>query len=301
MEGHRVVRRTRPALVYIFAKRNLPFPFAQGFRPAEHESSHQSASIIAPQALALFNGEFVVRARIRILAETRLTVNARTVEACRIVFGRPRGPTSRARWPFFARRPGISCPNTDFSGPTRATSEAALRTAFAHFLSYPPERQQVFVSRLSPCPRPTRKRIRIMQHFEQAGSRRDFLCHREGLWRHCPLLLGRQRVPLSASKRSRRDRGSRRRGTHQSRGRFLTAPHKRDFSVHGWQPAVSTRSTTSRWLTMSPAARSQSVKRVFTPMAVTENARSWHAAARGSIRPKRAGRVRLVSSRRRMH
>jgi hypothetical protein len=48
--------------VYIFAKRNLPFPLLKAFDlPDMHEScARRTRTIIAPQALALFNNDFVV-------------------------------------------------------------------------------------------------------------------------------------------------------------------------------------------------------------------------------------------------
>jgi Protein of unknown function (DUF1553)/Protein of unknown function (DUF1549) len=48
--------------VYIFAKRNLPFPLLKAFDlPDMHEScARRTSTIIAPQALALFNNDFVV-------------------------------------------------------------------------------------------------------------------------------------------------------------------------------------------------------------------------------------------------
>jgi hypothetical protein len=127
--------------VYIFAKRNLPFPLLKDFDlPDMHEScARRSATIIAPQALAFFNGEFVVGcadslAR-RILAETRLTDwNARTVEAYRIVFGRPPDADERAdAMAFLGTQAGQLLPDHELHADAAAhhQSEAALRTAFA--------------------------------------------------------------------------------------------------------------------------------------------------------------------------
>jgi hypothetical protein len=129
--------------VYIFAKRNLPFPLLKDFDlPDMHEScARRSATIIAPQALALFNGEFVVGcadslAR-RILADPRLTDwSARTVEAYRIVFGRPLGADEQADAMAFLRtQAGHLLPERELHADAGAhhESDAALRTAFADF------------------------------------------------------------------------------------------------------------------------------------------------------------------------
>jgi hypothetical protein len=127
--------------VYIFAKRNLPFPLLKDFDlPDMHEScARRSATIIAPQALAFFNGEFVVGCADslsrRILAETRLTDwNARTVEAYRIVFGRPPDADERAdARAFLGTQAGQLLPDHELRADAAAhhQSEAALRTAFA--------------------------------------------------------------------------------------------------------------------------------------------------------------------------
>jgi hypothetical protein len=81
--------------VYIFAKRNLPFPLLKAFDlPDMHEScARRSQTIIAPQALALFNGTFAVDcgdaiAR-RIVAEEQAgDWSARIARAYRMIFGR---------------------------------------------------------------------------------------------------------------------------------------------------------------------------------------------------------------------
>ncbi|HEV3344827.1 MAG TPA: DUF1553 domain-containing protein, partial [Pirellulales bacterium] len=129
--------------VYIFAKRNLPFPLLKDFDlPDMHEScARRSATIIAPQALALFNGEFVVGcagslAR-RILADPRLTDwSARTVEAYRIAFGRPPGADEQGDAMAFLRtQAGHLLPEHELHADAGAhhESDAALRTAFADF------------------------------------------------------------------------------------------------------------------------------------------------------------------------
>jgi hypothetical protein len=129
--------------VYIFAKRNLPFPLLKDFDlPDMHEScARRSATIIAPQALALFNGEFVVGCADslshRILADTRLTDwSARTVQAYRIVFGRPPDANERAdAMAFLGSQAGHLLPEHELHADAAAhhQSEAALLTAFADF------------------------------------------------------------------------------------------------------------------------------------------------------------------------
>ena len=129
--------------VYIFAKRNLPFPLLKDFDlPDMHEScARRSATIIAPQALALFNGEFVVGcadalAR-RILADPRLTDwSAGTVEAYRIVFGRPPEADEQGDAMAFLRtQAGHLLPEHELHADAGAhhESDTALRTAFADF------------------------------------------------------------------------------------------------------------------------------------------------------------------------
>jgi hypothetical protein len=121
--------------VYIFAKRNLPFPLLKDFDlPDMHEScARRTATIIAPQALALFNGEFVVGcadslAR-RILANPHLNDwSARADAAYRVVFGRPPNVDERAEAMAFLRtQAGQLLPE----GALHA--DAALRTAFTDF------------------------------------------------------------------------------------------------------------------------------------------------------------------------
>jgi hypothetical protein len=81
--------------VYIFAKRNLSFPLLKAFDlPDMHEScARRSTTIIAPQALALFNSEFAVDcgdalAR-RIVAEERAQDwTVRISRVYRMIFGR---------------------------------------------------------------------------------------------------------------------------------------------------------------------------------------------------------------------
>jgi hypothetical protein len=129
--------------VYIFAKRNLPFPLLKDFDlPDMHEScARRTATIIAPQALALFNGEFVVGcadslAR-RIEQDPRFADwSARTEEAYRLVFGRPPATDERADAMTFLRmQAGRLLPDRELHADPAAhrESEAALRTAFADF------------------------------------------------------------------------------------------------------------------------------------------------------------------------
>jgi hypothetical protein len=82
--------------VYIFAKRNLPFPLLKDFDlPDMHEScARRAATIIAPQALALFNGEFVIAGgdamALRILKDSKFPdPTARITEAFVLAFGHP--------------------------------------------------------------------------------------------------------------------------------------------------------------------------------------------------------------------
>jgi hypothetical protein len=129
--------------VYIFAKRNLPFPLLKDFDlPDMHEScARRTATIIAPQALAFFNGEFVVGcadslAR-RIERDPRFADwSARTEEAYRLVFGRPPSVDERADAMTFLRtQAGHLLTEHDLHADAAAQreSEVALRTAFADF------------------------------------------------------------------------------------------------------------------------------------------------------------------------
>jgi hypothetical protein len=96
------VTRSRPEQdrrsVYIFAKRNLPFPLLKAFDlPDMHEScARRTSTIISPQALALFNNEFVVEcgealARRIVRAEVSENWRSRMARAYRATFGR--GPS----------------------------------------------------------------------------------------------------------------------------------------------------------------------------------------------------------------
>jgi Protein of unknown function (DUF1553)/Protein of unknown function (DUF1549) len=81
--------------VYIFAKRNLPFPMLKEFDlPDMHEScARRAETIIAPQALALFNSDFVImcgEAFARRIATDSMSADpsARIVGAYIVAFGR---------------------------------------------------------------------------------------------------------------------------------------------------------------------------------------------------------------------
>ncbi len=126
--------------VYIFAKRNLPYPLLKDFDlPDMHEScARRTATIIAPQALALFNGEFVVdnasaMAR-RLIADQRLADwSARADAAYRIAFGRPADAAERAEAMEFLRTQAshlVSKHDLHADAAAHQESEAALATAF---------------------------------------------------------------------------------------------------------------------------------------------------------------------------
>jgi hypothetical protein len=127
--------------VYLFAKRNLPFPLLKDFDlPDMHEScARRTATIIAPQALALFNGDFAVACANamaeRLIADPRLTDwSARADAAYRIAFGRPAAADERAEAMEFLRTQAshlVSAHGLHADAAAHQESETALRTAFA--------------------------------------------------------------------------------------------------------------------------------------------------------------------------
>jgi hypothetical protein len=129
--------------VYIFAKRNLPFPLLKDFDlPDMHEScARRTATIIAPQALALFNGEFAVACADslsrRIIADPQMSDwSARADAAYRIAFGRRPDADERAEAMAFLRtQAGHLLSEHDLHADAAAhqESEAAVRAAFADF------------------------------------------------------------------------------------------------------------------------------------------------------------------------
>jgi hypothetical protein len=129
--------------VYIFAKRNLPFPLLKDFDlPDMHEGCARRAStIIAPQALALFNGEFVLNCgdamAARILADPQLTDwSARSDAAYRVAFGRPPAAEERSDAMAFLRtQAGHLLPEHELHADAAAhqLAESALRTAFVDY------------------------------------------------------------------------------------------------------------------------------------------------------------------------
>jgi hypothetical protein len=127
--------------VYIFSKRNLPFPLLKAFDlPDMHEScARRSTTIIAPQALALFNSEFVVDcgdslARRIVREETPENWKARIALVYRTVLGRaPAGDEVTDALNFLRTQAGRVPPEHERLADDGAASpdEAALRTAFA--------------------------------------------------------------------------------------------------------------------------------------------------------------------------
>src|SRR5580704_356092 len=127
--------------VYLFAKRNLPFPLLKDFDlPDMHEScARRTATIIAPQALALFNGDFAVACANamaeRLIADPRLTDwSARADAAYRIAFGHPAAADERAEAMEFLRTQAshlVSAHGLHADAAAHQESETALRTAFA--------------------------------------------------------------------------------------------------------------------------------------------------------------------------
>jgi hypothetical protein len=121
----------------------LPFPLLKDFDlPDMHESCARRAStIIAPQALALFNGEFVLNCAdslaTRILADPQLTDwSARSEEAYRVVFGRRSNTEERAEAIAFLRtQAGHLLSEHELHADVAAhqLGESALRTAFADY------------------------------------------------------------------------------------------------------------------------------------------------------------------------
>jgi hypothetical protein len=127
--------------VYIFAKRNLPFPLLKAFDlPDMHEScARRSRTIIAPQALALFNSEFAVDcgdslAR-RIVAEERTQDwSARISRVYRTIFGRAPERDELADAVNFLRTQAARVPPEHerlADEGAAGADEPALRTAFA--------------------------------------------------------------------------------------------------------------------------------------------------------------------------
>jgi hypothetical protein len=139
------VTRSRPEQdrrsVYIFAKRNLPFPLLKAFDlPDMHEScARRTSTIIAPQALALFNNEFVVEcgdalARRIVREEPSHNARYRIAIAYQTVFGRAPADDEIADALNFLRAQASRVPpeneriaDDGDAGP----DETALRTAFA--------------------------------------------------------------------------------------------------------------------------------------------------------------------------
>jgi hypothetical protein len=129
--------------VYIFAKRNLPFPLLKDFDlPDMHEGCARRAStIIAPQALALFNGEFILNCAdslaARIIADPQLNDwSTRSEEAYRVVFGRPPNAAERGDAMSFLRtQAGFLLPEHELHADAAAhqLAESALRTAFTDY------------------------------------------------------------------------------------------------------------------------------------------------------------------------
>ncbi len=128
--------------VYIFAKRNLPFPLLKAFDlPDMHEScARRSTTIIAPQALALFNSEFVVDcgdalARRIVREEMSDDWKARIARAYRTIFGRPpEGDEVTDALNFLHAQAGRVPPEHERladDGAAASPDETALRTAFA--------------------------------------------------------------------------------------------------------------------------------------------------------------------------
>jgi len=129
--------------VYIFAKRNLPFPLLKAFDlPDMHEScARRPSTIIAPQALALFNDEFVVGcgdalARQIVREDDSSDWNARITRAYRVVFCRtPDRDDLADAVSFLHTQAGRIPPEQERLADEGASGadQAALRTAFADF------------------------------------------------------------------------------------------------------------------------------------------------------------------------
>lgn len=128
--------------VYIFAKRNLPFPLLKAFDlPDMHEScARRPNTIIAPQALALFNSEFVVDcgdALARRIVREDISENwkARIASAYRTVLGRaPQADELADALNFLRTQAGRVPPEHERladEGAAASPDETALRTAFA--------------------------------------------------------------------------------------------------------------------------------------------------------------------------
>ena len=141
--------------VYIFAKRNLPFPLLQAFDlPDMHEScARRTATIIAPQALALFNDEFVVDcgdALARRIVHEEMSHNwkACIAAAYRTTFRRPRRGRDDSRDQF---SPHASGPHSDGARTTRrrGSRRQPRRNGPPHglfrFVPHPPERERVSI------------------------------------------------------------------------------------------------------------------------------------------------------------
>ncbi len=128
--------------VYIFAKRNLPFPLLQAFDlPDMHEScARRTATIIAPQALALFNDEFVVDcgdALARRIVHEEMSHNwkACIAAAYRTTFGRvPEEDEMTTAINFLRTQAGripVEHEQLADEGAAANPDETALRTAFS--------------------------------------------------------------------------------------------------------------------------------------------------------------------------
>lgn len=128
--------------VYIFAKRNLPFPLLKAFDlPDMHEScARRTSTIIAPQALALFNDDFVVDgadalARRLIREAPSDDWHLRIALAYRTTFGRTPADDEISDAMNFLHAQAARIPpeheRLADDGAAAGPDEAALRTAFA--------------------------------------------------------------------------------------------------------------------------------------------------------------------------
>jgi hypothetical protein len=130
--------RTRRS-IYIFAKRNLPYPLLQAFDlPDMHESCGcRSQTVIAPQALLLWNEPVVQRAAAGMAARAiRSAPSADREEIAdrlgRLVFGRDPTKSERSRWLAFVDEQSRLAALPQATTPPVATEEqrsAALQGA----------------------------------------------------------------------------------------------------------------------------------------------------------------------------
>jgi hypothetical protein len=128
--------------IYIFAKRNLPFPLLKAFDlPDMHEScARRPATIIAPQALALFNSPFAVECADsmaqRILQDKTVATDwtSRIDQAYRIALGRSPQAAEIVEGRRFLRAQADQIPqenNRIADDGTNDAEEPEQRTAFA--------------------------------------------------------------------------------------------------------------------------------------------------------------------------